>query len=43
MTDYLPLKGIKVCDIAQGIAGPYAAMLLAQYGANVVKIGRAHV
>ncbi len=38
MSNYLPLNGIKVCDIAQGIAGPYAAMLLAQYGADVVKI-----
>ena len=30
--------GLKVCDIAQGISGPYCGMMLAQYGADVVKI-----
>src|SRR5690606_1726146 len=34
----LPLAGLKVLDFAQGIAGPHATMLLAQYGADVVKI-----
>ncbi len=33
-----PYKGIKVVDLSQGIAGPYCAMLLAQYGADVVKV-----
>lgn len=33
-----PLEGIKVCDFAAGIAGPYASMMLAQYGADVVKV-----
>lgn len=33
-----PYEGLKVVDISQGIAGPYAAMLMAQYGADVVKI-----
>lgn len=33
-----PYEGLKVVDISQGIAGPYAAMLLAQYGAEVVKV-----
>ena len=33
-----PLSGIKVCDFAAGIAGPYSSMMLAQYGANVVKV-----
>ena len=34
----LPLEGIKVVDSAQIIAGPYAAMLLADQGADVVKM-----
>jgi len=33
-----PFAGLKVVDLSQGIAGPYAAMLLAQYGADVVKV-----
>ncbi len=33
-----PFAGIKVVDLSQGIAGPYAAMLLAQYGADVIKV-----
>lgn len=33
-----PFAGLRVCDVAQGIAGPHAAMLLAQYGADVIKI-----
>ena len=33
-----PLSGIKVCDFAAGIAGPYSIMMLAQYGADVVKV-----
>ena len=33
-----PFAGLKVVDLTQGIAGPYAAMLLAQYGADVVKV-----
>jgi len=33
-----PFKGLKVVDLSQGIAGPYAAMLLAQHGADVIKI-----
>jgi crotonobetainyl-CoA:carnitine CoA-transferase CaiB-like acyl-CoA transferase len=38
MIDFLPFSGIKVFDITQGVAGPHATMLLAQYGADVVKI-----
>lgn len=33
-----PYEGLKVVDISQGIAGPYAGMLLAQYGADVIKV-----
>lgn len=33
-----PYAGLKVVDLSQGVAGPYCAMLLAQYGANVIKV-----
>jgi len=33
-----PFAGLKVIDLAQGVAGPYCGMLLAQHGANVIKI-----
>ncbi len=33
-----PFAGLKVVDLSQGIAGPYSGMLLAQYGADVVKV-----
>jgi len=33
-----PFKGLKVVDLSQGVAGPYCAMMLAQYGANVIKV-----
>ena len=33
-----PYAGLFVLDAAQGIAGPYCGMLLAQCGANVVKL-----
>ena len=33
-----PYAGLKVVDLSQGIAGPYCAMLLAQHGADVIKV-----
>jgi crotonobetainyl-CoA:carnitine CoA-transferase CaiB-like acyl-CoA transferase len=33
-----PFEGLRVADLSQGIAGPYSAMLLAQHGADVVKV-----
>jgi len=36
--DDLPFSGLKVFDATQGIAGPHCSMLLAQYGADVIKM-----
>lgn len=33
-----PFAGVKVVDLSQGIAAPYAGMLLAQHGASVIKV-----
>jgi crotonobetainyl-CoA:carnitine CoA-transferase CaiB-like acyl-CoA transferase len=33
-----PFAGLKVVDLSQGVAGPYAGMMLAQYGADVIKV-----
>jgi crotonobetainyl-CoA:carnitine CoA-transferase CaiB-like acyl-CoA transferase len=33
-----PFAGLKVVDLSQGVAGPYCAMMLSQYGANVIKV-----
>jgi crotonobetainyl-CoA:carnitine CoA-transferase CaiB-like acyl-CoA transferase len=35
----LPLAGVKVIDISQAVAGPTAARLLADFGADVIKVG----
>jgi crotonobetainyl-CoA:carnitine CoA-transferase CaiB-like acyl-CoA transferase len=38
MSYHAPFAGLKVIDLSQGIAGPYAAMMLGLYGADVVKV-----
>lgn len=38
MSETLPLAGIKVVEIGQNVAAPFAAMVLADLGADVVKV-----
>ena len=40
MKNDLPLKGLKVLELGQMIAGPFAAAMLAGFGAEVIKIER---
>ncbi|HYB44300.1 MAG TPA: CoA transferase, partial [Candidatus Methylomirabilis sp.] len=40
MSASLPLEGIKVVEIAQALAGPFAGEILAHMGAEVVKVER---
>ena len=38
MIDIKPLKGLRVLDLSQGIAGPHCGMLFSEHGAEVLKV-----
>src|SRR5437660_7283350 len=37
-THEAPYRGLRVLDFGQGVASPYAAMLLGVYGAEIIKV-----
>ena len=38
LDDDLPLQGLLVLDLSQGIAGPHCGLILRQQGARVLKV-----
>ena len=36
----LPLSGIRIIDVTQALAGPFAAMILGDLGAEIIKVER---
>jgi crotonobetainyl-CoA:carnitine CoA-transferase CaiB-like acyl-CoA transferase len=40
VTEVAPLIGLKIVDMTEALAGPYCAMLLGDFGADVIKVER---